>query len=121
MGVSDDSNIGPLISVNAADEFEEFLSQCELQGAHVERVGKPSPQWSSCAVVPAVIQGLDPESELSKKEIFGPAVRLYSFHSELEAVQLANGTPYGLTAAIWTRDSELASRISNALVCGLVN
>jgi aldehyde dehydrogenase (NAD+) len=121
VGTSDKSNIGPLISVKAAHAFEEFLSQCESQGAHVDRIGEKSSQWSACSVIPAVIQGLDPESELSKKEIFGPAVRIYSFETEIEAIQLANGTPYGLTAAIWTRDSELSTRVSNALDCGLVN
>jgi aldehyde dehydrogenase (NAD+) len=121
VGASNESAIGPLISVKAADAFEEFLSLCESQGARVDRIGEKSSQWSACSVIPAVIQGLDPESELSKKEIFGPAVRIYSFDTEIEAVQLANGTPYGLTAAIWTRNSELSARVSNALVCGLIN
>jgi alpha-ketoglutaric semialdehyde dehydrogenase len=121
VGTSSESNIGPLISSEAANSFEKFLHECEIQGARVERVGIKSSHWSSCAVLPAVIQGLNSESELSKKEIFGPAVRIYSFQTEIEAIQLANGTPYGLTAAIWTRDSELATRVSSALVCGLVN
>jgi len=121
IGTSSESDVGPLISTNAAIAFEEYLGECERFGARVERIGKKSAQWSSCSVMPAVIYDLKPEIELSQKEIFGPAVRVYSFQNEEEAVNLANGTPYGLTAAVWTRDSDLASRVCRDLVCGLVN
>lgn len=121
VGTSSDSMIGPLISVEAAKKFEDYLNSCEAQGAVIERLGKKSPLWSACSVMPALIHGLDPESELSTTEIFGPALRIYSFQSEVEAIKLANGTPYGLTAAIWTRDGDLAERISRSLICGLVN
>jgi len=121
VGTASDSTMGPLISIAAAEKFESYLQQCESQGARVERVGQRSSQWSSCTVMPAVIHNLDPESELSKQEIFGPAIRVYSFQTESEAITLSNGTPYGLTAAIWTSDRELAARVSGALICGLVN
>jgi len=121
VGTSSDSMIGPLISVEAAKKFEEFLASCEAQGAIIERVGIKSSQWSACSVMPAIIHGLDPESELSRIEIFGPALRIYSFQSELEAIELANGTSYGLTAAVWARDRDLAERVASSLVCGLVN
>lgn len=121
IGTSSESDVGPLISANAAIAFEEYLAECERSGAQVERVGNKSSQWSSCSVLPALIYNLKPEMELSQREIFGPAVRVYSFQDEVEAVNLANGTPYGLTAAVWTRDGDLASRVSRELFCGLVN
>ena len=121
IGTSTDSQIGPLISKTAAENFENFLNNCLSEGAVVHRVGEKNSNWSSSTVMPAVIHGLDPDSELSKLEIFGPAVRVYTFQTESEAIELANGTPYGLTAAIWTRDGDLSSRVSNSLICGLVN
>ena len=121
IGTSNDSDVGPLISVEAAQAFEDYLAECESFGARVERIGIKGSGWSSCSVLPALIHNLDPEIEVSQKEIFGPAVRFYRFEDEQEALRIANGTPYGLTAAVWTRDPELASRFSEGLTCGLVN
>lgn len=121
VGTSSESDVGPLISVEAAFAFEEYLVQCEQSGARVERMGVKGSSWSSCSVLPALIHNLQPEMSLSQKEIFGPAVRVYGFKDENDAITLANSTSYGLAAAVWTRDADLAARVSRELVCGLVN
>jgi aminomuconate-semialdehyde/2-hydroxymuconate-6-semialdehyde dehydrogenase len=71
-------------------------------------------------MAPAVIAGLAPESRCSTEEIFGPVVTLHSFKSEEEAVEIANGTRYGLAGSVWTSDMEKGERVSMAMETGLV-
>ena len=71
-------------------------------------------------IEPTVITDLGPQCRVSQEEIFGPVVTVAPFESESEAVSLANGTPYGLAATIWTRDLDRAHRVAAALDSGIV-
>jgi acyl-CoA reductase-like NAD-dependent aldehyde dehydrogenase len=57
---------------------------------------------------------------VAQEEIFGPVLAVQTFHSEEEAVRIANGTPYGLAAGVWTRDLTTAHRLARALRAGSV-
>src|SRR5207253_2185020 len=61
---------------------------------------------------PTVLIDLPPESAIAKEEFFGPVAVIYAFRTEAEAVELANGTDFGLGAAVWSRDSERANRLA---------
>ena len=69
---------------------------------------------------PTVIDGLPPECETNQEEIFGPVVTLLPFADETEALEIANGTPYGLAASIWSRDIQRCHRLAARLESGLV-
>ncbi len=69
---------------------------------------------------PTVIEGLPPECETNQEEIFGPVVTLLPFEDEAEALRIANGTPYGLAATIWSRDIHRCHRLAARLESGLV-
>jgi aminomuconate-semialdehyde/2-hydroxymuconate-6-semialdehyde dehydrogenase len=69
---------------------------------------------------PTVISGLDPTCKVEQEEIFGPVVTVQPFDTEAEAVALANGTPYGLAATLWTQDVSRAHRVAAALDAGII-
>ncbi len=69
---------------------------------------------------PTVLAGLGANCRTNQEEIFGPVVTLVPFDSEREAVEIANCTPYGLSASIWTSDVNRAHRVADALEAGTV-
>jgi acyl-CoA reductase-like NAD-dependent aldehyde dehydrogenase len=67
-----------------------------------------------------VLDDVRPEMKVAREEIFGPVLAVMSFDDEAEALRLANDTPYGLAAAVWTQDMNVAHRMSAALRGGTV-
>lgn len=71
-------------------------------------------------VEPTVIDGVAPDMRIAQEEVFGPVLAVLPFDDEEEAVALANGTPYGLAASVWTRDLSKAHLMSRAIRAGTV-
>jgi aminomuconate-semialdehyde/2-hydroxymuconate-6-semialdehyde dehydrogenase len=69
---------------------------------------------------PTVIAGLSPSCRTATEEIFGPVVTVHPFDDESEALGMANGVRYGLSASLWTRDLARAHRVAAALDTGIV-
>lgn len=86
-------------------------------GARVRLGGRCADGWF---VEPTVIEGLAPGCLTDQEEIFGPVVTLAPFDTETEVVSLANGTPYGLVASVWTRDLDRAHRVARRIEAGIV-
>jgi aldehyde dehydrogenase (NAD+) len=71
-------------------------------------------------VRPTLLADVPAAHALAQQEIFGPVQVLIPFDGEAEAVRIANGTPYGLVAGVWTRDGARQMRLARALHCGQV-
>jgi aminomuconate-semialdehyde/2-hydroxymuconate-6-semialdehyde dehydrogenase len=71
-------------------------------------------------IEPTVIEGLGPQCQTNQEEIFGPVVTLQRFHSEEEAIELANSSMYGLAATIWTQDISRANRVASKIESGII-
>ncbi|UAJ78701.1 aldehyde dehydrogenase family protein [Leifsonia sp. ZF2019] len=71
-------------------------------------------------VAPIVLTGVRPEMEIAQAEVFGPVLSVLAVDSVDEAVAVANGTPFGLGAGLWTRDLSAAHRVSRCLRAGTV-
>lgn len=71
-------------------------------------------------LAPTVIEGLDYTCRTNQEEIFGPVVTLTPFHTQEEAITMANSTPYGLAATVWTQDLNRAHRVAAQLHNGIV-
>jgi aldehyde dehydrogenase (NAD+) len=122
-GTSDDVLVSTLVDSESAKKVEKYLTACEAGGAVVHRLGKgvndSSP--STALVQPALVEGLDAKSDLGLQEIFAPVARLFSFSTDEQAIDIVSASPYGLTAAVWTRDINRAERMVGALPAGVVS
>lgn len=100
------TTIGPLISVRQRDRVHGYIEGARHGGARILTDGGPPATVGaadpSCFCTPALVSGADPGSRIVQEEVFGPVGVLTSFRDTSEAVSLANGTRYGLAAAIWT-------------------
>ena len=69
---------------------------------------------------PLLLSDLPLSHEVAQDEVFGPVLAAFAFDGEDEAATLANGTPYGLTASVWTRDGSRALRMAHRIDAGQV-
>jgi aminomuconate-semialdehyde/2-hydroxymuconate-6-semialdehyde dehydrogenase len=111
-----DTQIGPLSSREHFDKVVGYLDIAEQEGGQLLTSGSPD-GWS---VPPTVVVGAPQHARVTQEEIFGPVVVVLPFTDEREAVDLANDTPYGLNAMMFTRDLSRAHRVSRALRVGTV-
>lgn len=119
---ADSTEIGPLAVERIRDAVDARVREAVESGATV-RVGgsTESPDgMTGWFYAPTVIEGIGNEHPVAQQELFGPVVVVIPFDGEAEAVSIANDTPYGLAAGIWTRDLGRAHRISSDLNAGTV-
>lgn len=118
------TRMGSLISPAHRDEVEGYLRLAREEGGRILCGGRrpelPQPWRNGAFLEATLIEGLAPDSRCAREEIFGPVATLHPFRDESEALALANGVDYGLSASLWTRDLERAHRFAAALECGMV-
>jgi aminomuconate-semialdehyde/2-hydroxymuconate-6-semialdehyde dehydrogenase len=110
------TQVGPLASEAHHAKVVRHLEGVEAQGGKVLS-GGAGDGWT---VRPTVVVGLGPDAPLQREEVFGPLVTITPFDDEAEAVRLANDTPYGLNAMLFTENLSRAHRVGAALRAGTV-
>ncbi|WP_199543519.1 aldehyde dehydrogenase family protein [Paraburkholderia kururiensis] len=117
-----DLDCGPLINAKQQQRVWDFLSDAQHDGiamaAHGEVVAD-APE-SGFYQAPTLLRDVPATHRLAREEVFGPVLAAMPFESEDEAVALANGTAYGLVAAIWTRDGARQLRMARRVRSGQV-
>ncbi len=116
--LSEETVVGPLISADAVERMEAFLTDAIKKGASVvEQIDVPKKGYF---FPPTVIEGVDESMSIFSEEVFGPVLPIYYFDEDEEAIRLANSTRYGLDASIFTRDLARAYRIASKIKAGSV-
>lgn len=116
-----DLDVGPLISARQKRTVESYLEigarelTLEAQG----QIASDAPAGGHY-VRPSLFAGVPPQHRLAQEEIFGPVIVVMPFDDEEQAIALANGTPFGLVAGVWTRDGARQMRMARALRAGQV-
>jgi phenylacetaldehyde dehydrogenase len=120
----DTTQLGPVISARQRDRV---LGYCEIgrdEGAHVaaggDRPALDAPLDGGFYVEPTVLAGVENEMRVAQEEIFGPVAVVIPFEGEDDAIAKANGVPFGLGSAIWTRDVARAHRVASRIEAGMV-
>lgn len=115
-----ETDIGPLIHAEHLARVHGFVSRAVDSGARVLCGGEPIPESGPLCFAPTLLAGVSQEMEIVQREVFGPVLTLQTFSSENEAVELANGTSYGLAATVFTSDEDRAERLGARLVAGTI-
>ena len=106
------TEVGPLVSKQHRENVSSFL-----EGADVAFRGS-APTGKGFWFAPTVVLAKSPTDKCMAEEIFGPVVTVYPFETEQEAIELTNGTEYGLSGSIWTRDLGRGIRVSREVQSG---
>lgn len=111
------NRLGTMVSPEHFSKVSSYLDTARQEGLRVLHGGDTE---QGAYVQPTVIDGVTPESALFREEIFGPVLCVTTFKTEAEAIALANDTPYGLAASVYTSKLNRAIRVSRAIRAGTV-
>jgi succinate-semialdehyde dehydrogenase/glutarate-semialdehyde dehydrogenase len=118
-GMEQGTNIGPLITREAIAKVETLVGDAVKKGAKV-LVGGAVDKAGRLFYRPSVVVDVTPDMEIVREEIFGPVAALVRFDTEEDAVKLANDTPFGLAAYLFSQNLARAWRVAEKLDAGMV-
>jgi len=118
------TGMGPLISLQHREKVLRYYRIAQEEGARVVCGGGVPKMAQALAggawIQPTIWTGLPESSRVVREEIFGPCCHIAPFSTEDEVLALANDTPYGLAATVWTRDLGRSRRMAAGLDAGIV-
>ncbi len=115
-----DTKMGPVVSKEQYDRIRSYQeigkneAKLAIGGGRAEKFAK------GFYVEPTIFYDVDNSARIAREEIFGPVATVIPFNDEKDALKIANDTPYGLAAAVWTRDIFKAFRVVKTLRAGIV-
>jgi aldehyde dehydrogenase (NAD+) len=117
-----ETDIGPVVSRIQFERIEGYISQGIAEGAKLVVGGEGRPEGLSKGyyVRPTIFSNVNNDMVIAREEIFGPVLAILPYRDEEEAIRIANDTPYGLAAYIWSNDLARASRVGRRIRAGRV-
>jgi aldehyde dehydrogenase (NAD+) len=119
---SDKTNLGPVVSKVQFERVAGYIAKGIAEGAKVVIGGSGRPEGLSKGyfVKPTIFSNVRNDMTIAREEIFGPVLCILPYDSEEQAVQIANDTPYGLAAYVWSQDNLRARRVGARIRAGQV-
>ena len=118
-----DTNIGAVVSKSHMEKVQSYIELAQKEGANLLYGGEAvtvEGYENGYYLQPTVLEVDDNTCRIQQEEVFGPVVTLMKFSSEEEALALANGVKYGLSATLWTQNLDRTMRLSKQLEAGIV-
>jgi phenylacetaldehyde dehydrogenase len=119
-GLADDTVIGPLVSRRQQDRVQGFISEAAAEGVSVLTGRATLPDAGGFYVAPTLVADARQDMRIVREEVFGPVLTVIPFDDFDEALSLANDTPYGLSACVWTESLPTALAAVEGLKTGKV-
>ena len=116
----EDTDIGPQIHPVHFDRIKGFLNRAKEAGASIVMGGSENQELGGLYFKPTLVMNPDPQSEIVTSEIFGPVLCMQTFSTDQEALEMANGTEFGLAAVVVSGNKEHAEQITKNLVAGTI-
>jgi betaine-aldehyde dehydrogenase len=118
-----ESKLGPVVSAAQRERVRDYIRKGIEEGAQLLIGGPDAPQGLDRGyyVKPTVFGRVKPEMTAAQEEIFGPVLCIIAYRDEDDAVRIANGTIYGLAAAVWSADEGRARAVARRLRAGQVD
>jgi (Z)-2-((N-methylformamido)methylene)-5-hydroxybutyrolactone dehydrogenase len=114
------TEMGPMATEPQRDKVLHYIESATRQGAEVRCGGGTPADRGGLFIEPTILTGVKNDMEVARDEIFGPVLAVIPFDDEEEAVQLANDSPFGLAAGVWTQNGARAHRVAHRLRAGTV-
>jgi betaine-aldehyde dehydrogenase len=114
------TKMGPLVSKEQYDRVRSYQELGKQEAKLAAGGGRAAGRDKGYYVEPTIFFDVDNSARIAREEIFGPVAAVIPFQNEAEAIRIANDTPYGLAAAVWSRDIFKAFRVVKALRAGIV-
>jgi len=117
-----DTSLGPVVRAESAKLVRRQIAEALEAGAaaHIDPASFPRAAEETPYLAPQVLTGVDHTMAVMREETFGPVIGIMKVRDDDEAVRLMNDSPFGLTAAIWTRDLDAAQRLGDLIQTGTV-
>ena len=115
------TRIGPLANANQLKRVRSYIEQAIEEGATLVAGGAEPVRDTGYFVAPTVFADVRPDSTLGQEEVFGPVLAVIPYSSEDEAVEIANGTAYGLSGGVFSADQDRAVAVARRLRTGMVD
>ncbi|SCS43536.1 betaine-aldehyde dehydrogenase [Staphylococcus caeli] len=122
-GFDSETEMGPVISAEHREKIENYMEVAKAENATIAIGGKRPDRddlKDGFFFEPTVITDCDTSMRIVQEEVFGPVVTIEGFSTEVEAIELANDSIYGLAGGVFTQDISKAERVSNQLKMGTV-
>jgi aldehyde dehydrogenase (NAD+) len=118
-----ETRMGPVVSAKQRDRVRGYIRAGVEQGARLVTGGAEAPDGlpTGYYVRPTVLADVTPEMTVAQEEIFGPVLSIIAYRDEEHALQIANGTEYGLAGGVWAADEESAAAFARRMDAGQVH